>query len=206
MINDINQLDLNKTYSYADYLLWRFEERVELIKGKILKMSPAPSRKHQGISSTIHILLGNYLMQKGFVLYAAPFDVRLPISEDLNISKKYKNKAKKLQDGKILTVVQPDITVVCDPDKLDERGCIGAPDLVIEILSPGNKDIELKDKFEIYQESGIKEYWIVEPDEYIIVYTLQKGKYNGSKPFTSGEKVTSTLMPELSLNVSEIFR
>lgn len=206
MINDINQLDLNKTYSYADYLLWRFEERVELIKGKILKMSPAPSRKHQGISSTIHILLGNYLMQKGCVLYAAPFDVRLPISEDLNISKKYKNKAKKLQDGKILTVVQPDITVVCDPDKLDERGCIGAPDLVIEILSPGNKDIELKDKFEIYQESGIKEYWIVEPDEYIIVYTLQKGKYNGSKPFTSGEKVTSTLMPELSLNVSEIFR
>ncbi|MBP6445540.1 MAG: Uma2 family endonuclease [Saprospiraceae bacterium] len=206
MINDINQLDLNKTYSYADYLLWRFEERVELIKGKILKMSPAPSRKHQGISSTIHILLGNYLMQKGCVLYAAPFDVRLPISEDLNISKKYKNKAKKLQDGKILTVVQPDITVVCDPDKLDERGCIGAPDLVIEILSPGNKDIELKDKFEIYQKSGIKEYWIVEPDEYIIVYTLQKGKYNGSKPFTSGEKVTSTLMPELSLNVSEIFR
>ncbi|MBK7634475.1 MAG: Uma2 family endonuclease [Saprospiraceae bacterium] len=206
MINDINQLDLNKTYSYADYLLWRFEERVELIKGKILKMSPAPSRKHQGISSTIHILLGNYLMQKGCVLYAAPFDVRLPISEDLNISKKYKNKAKKLQDGKILTVVQPDITVVCDPDKLDERGCIGAPDLVIEILSPGNKDIELKDKFEIYQESGIKEYWIVEPDEYIIVYTLQKGKYNGSKPFTSGEKVTSTLMPELALNVSEIFR
>ena len=89
---------------------------------------------------------------------------------------------------------------------MDERGCIGAPDLVIEILSPGNKDIELKDKFEIYQESGIKEYWIVEPDEYIIVYTLQKGKYNGSKPFTSGEKVTSTLMPELSLNVSEIFR
>ncbi|MFZ1525575.1 MAG: Uma2 family endonuclease [Saprospiraceae bacterium] len=206
MINDINQLDLNKTYSYADYLLWRFEERVELIKGKILKMSPAPSRKHQGISSTIHILLGNYLMQKGCVLYAAPFDVRLPISEDLNISKKYKNKAKKLQDGKILTVVQPDITVVCDPDKLDERGCIGAPDLVIEILSPGNKDIELKDKFEIYQKSGIKEYWIVEPDEYIIVYTLQKGKYNGSKPFTSGEKVTSTLMPELALNVSEIFR
>ena len=206
MITDINQLDFNKTYSYADYLLWRFEERVELIKGKILKMSPAPSRKHQGISSTIHILLGNYLMQKGCVLYAAPFDVRLPISEDLNISKKYKNKAKKLQDGKILTVVQPDITVVCDPDKLDERGCIGAPDLVIEILSPGNKDIELKDKFEIYQESGIKEYWIVEPDEYIIVYTLQKGKYNGSKPFTSGEKVTSTLMPELSLNVSEIFR
>ena len=206
MINDINQLDLNKTYSYADYLLWRFEERVELIKGKILKMSPAPSRKHQGISSTIHILLGNYLMQKGCVLYAAPFDVRLPISEDLNISKKYKNKAKKLQDGKILTVVQPDITVVCDLDKLDERGCIGAPDLVIEILSPGNKDIELKDKFEIYQESGIKEYWIVEPDEYIIVYTLQKGKYNGSKPFTSGEKVTSTLMPELALNVSEIFR
>ncbi|MBK8055485.1 MAG: Uma2 family endonuclease [Saprospiraceae bacterium] len=205
MITDINQLDLSKTYSYADYLLWRFEERVELIKGKILKMSPAPSSKHQRTSSQIHGLLWTFLKNKCNV-YAAPFDVRLPISEDLNISKKYKNKAKKLQDGKILTVVQPDITVVCDPEKLDERGCIGAPDLVIEILSPGNKDIELKDKFEIYQESGIKEYWIVEPDEYILVYTLLKGKYTGSKPFTSGEKVTSTVLPGMSLIVSEIFR
>ena len=206
MITDINQLDLKKTYSYADYLLWKFEERVELIKGKILKMSPAPSRKHQGISSAIHIILGSYLKQQGCTLYAAPFDVRLPISEDLNISKKYKNKAKKLQDGKILTVVQPDITVVCDPEKLDDKGCIGAPDLVIEILSPGNKNIELKDKFEIYQEAGIKEYWIVEPEEYILVYTLTKGKYTGSKPFISGEQVSSSVLPGLSMSVSEIFK
>ena len=121
-------------------------------------------------------------------------------------SHRYKNKAKKLQDGKILTVVQPDITVVCDPEKLDDKGCIGAPDLVIEILSPGNKNIELKDKFEIYQEAGIKEYWIVEPEEYILVYTLTKGKYTGSKPFISGEQVSSTVLPGLSMSVSEIFK
>ncbi|HMT68519.1 MAG TPA: Uma2 family endonuclease [Saprospiraceae bacterium] len=205
MITDINQLDLKKTYSYADYLLWKFEERVELIKGKILKMSPAPTTKHQKTSSQLHGLLWTFIKNKCAV-YAAPFDVRLPISEDLNISKKYKNKAKKLQDGKILTVVQPDITVVCDPEKLDDKGCIGAPDLVIEILSPGNKNIELKDKFEIYQEAGIKEYWIVEPEEYILVYTLTKGKYTGSKPFISGEQVSSTVLPGLSMSVSEIFK
>jgi Uma2 family endonuclease len=81
--------------------------------------------------------------------------------------------------GKILTVVQPDITVVCDPEKLDDKGCIGAPDLVIEILSPGNKNIELKDKFEIYQEAGIKEYWIVEPEEIYLGIYLNKRKIHG---------------------------
>jgi Uma2 family endonuclease len=206
MITDINQLDLTKTYTYADYLLWRFDERVELIKGKILKMSPAPSRRHQGISSRIHILIGNHIFRYQCSVYSAPFDVRLPISEDLNISKKYKKKAKKLADGKILTVVQPDLTIVCDPEKLDDRGCIGAPDLVIEILSPGNKQIELSDKFEIYQEAGIKEYWIVEPvDEFVIVYTLSKGKYIGSKPYTAQNFIESDVVAGLKLSVADIF-
>ncbi len=206
MITDINQLDLTKTYTYADYLLWRFDERVELIKGKILKMSPAPSRRHQGISTQLHGLLWMTIKNIKCNLYAAPFDVRLPISEDLNISKKYKKKAKKLADGKILTVVQPDLTIVCDPEKLDDRGCIGAPDLVIEILSPGNKQIELSDKFEIYQEAGIKEYWIVEPvDEFVIVYTLSKGKYIGSKPYTAQNFIESDVVAGLKLSVADIF-
>ncbi|MFN8337450.1 MAG: Uma2 family endonuclease [Saprospiraceae bacterium] len=207
MITNINQLDLNKVYSYADYLSWMFDERVELIKGKIMKMSPAPSRRHQGISSRIHILIGNHLFLNACSVYSAPFDVRLPISEDLKISTKYKKNAKKLPDGKIMTVVQPDLTVVCDPEKLDDRGCIGAPDLVVEILSPGNKHIELTDKFEIYQEASIKEYWIVYPDyEYVIIYSLSKGSYVGSKPYTLADIMTSKVLKGIEIKVSDIFK
>jgi Uma2 family endonuclease len=207
MITDINQLDLNKVYSYADYVSWVFDERVELIKGKIMKMSPAPSRRHQGISSQLQGLLWLFLQEKKCGLYSAPFDVRLPISEDLKVSKKYKKNAKKLPDGKIMTVVQPDLTVVCDPDKLDDRGCIGAPDLVVEILSPSNKPIELSDKFEIYQEAGIKEYWMVYPDyEYVINYRLSKGIYIGSRPYTVSETITSKVLKGLEIKVADIFK
>jgi Uma2 family endonuclease len=207
MITDINQLDLNKVYSYADYLSWVFDERVELIKGKIMKMSPAPSRRHQGISTQLQGLLWLFLQEKKCGLYAAPFDVRLPISEDLKISSKYKKNAKKLPDGKIMTVVQPDLTVVCDPEKLDDRGCIGAPDLVVEILSPGNKQIELSDKYEIYQEAGIKEYWVVFPDyEHVIIYSLTKGTYVGSKPYTATHTIKSKVLKGLEIKVSDIFK
>lgn len=207
MITNINQLDLNKVYSYADYLSWVFDERVELIKGKIMKLSPAPSRRHQGISSRLHILIGNHLFLHACSVYSAPFDVRLPISEGLKISSKYKKNAKKLPDGKIMTVVQPDLTVVCDPEKLDDRGCIGAPDLVVEILSPGNKQIELSDKYEIYQEAGIKEYWVVIPDyEHVIIYSLAKGTYIGSKPYTATNTIKSKVLKGLEIKVSDIFK
>jgi Putative restriction endonuclease len=206
MITDIKQLELNKVYSYADYLTWQFEERVELIKGKIKKFSSTPNRRHQGVSSKIHIMLGNFFSTNFCNLYAAPFDVRLPISQGLNISKKYKKNAKLLSDGKILTVVQPDLTVVCDVHKLDDRGCVGAPDLVVEILSPGNRHLELSDKFEIYQEAGIGEYWIVDPQaDFIIVYNLIKGKYLGSKPYTSQDTLSSNVLKGLQIQVSEIF-
>ncbi len=206
IITDINQLDLEKRYSYSDYLLWQFEERIELLKGRIQKMSPAPNIKHQRVSTTLQGELYNCIKKTNCHLFSAPFDVRLPISEDLNISKKYKNKAKKLSDGKMMTVVQPDICVICDEEKLDERGCVGAPDLIIEILSPGNTQREMKDKFEIYQEAGVREYWMVEPnDEFVLVYTLQKGKYIGSKPFTIGEKIQSQVLEGFELDVNEVF-
>lgn len=206
MITDFNQLDLNKTYSYADYLLWQFDERLELIRGKIFKMSPAPSTKHQKVSNNISSRITWEMKSKGCQIFAAPFDVRLPISDDLNISKKYKNKAKKLPDGKIMTVVQPDICVICDDSKLDERGCVGAPDMVVEILSPGNTQREMKVKFEIYQIAGVKEYWLVEPhDEFVIVYNLEKGAYVGSKPYTRGETVQSKVLENLALAVNDIF-
>ncbi|ATA73743.1 restriction endonuclease [Capnocytophaga sp. H4358] len=191
-INNINQLDLvNGVYTYADYLLWRFEERVELLKGKIFKMSPAPSLKHQRISLNITLFLGNYFKNQKCQLFVAPFDVRLPKKEE--------------KGDNIHTVVQPDLCVICDESKLDERGCIGAPDLIIEILSPGNSKKEMKNKFELYQESGVEEYWIVNPtDENILVNVLEDGKYRILKPVVD-EYITSVKFPELKIHTSDIF-
>jgi Uma2 family endonuclease len=207
MITDINQLDTSKLYSYSDYLLWQFEERIELLKGKLLRMSPAPSRKHQDISVLLLNKIFNSLENNTCKVYSAPFDVRLPISEDLDVSKKYKNKAKKLPDGKMMTVLQPDICVICDIDKLDERGCVGAPDLIIEILSPGNTQKEMKDKFEIYQEAGVREYWMVETlSEFILKYTLVDDIFVGSKPYTNKEQIKSEVLSGFVLDVGSIFK
>ncbi|MBC7557136.1 MAG: Uma2 family endonuclease [Chryseobacterium sp.] len=194
IIYNLSDLDLTKTYSYADYLLWQFQERVELIKGKIFEMSPAPSRKHQVISRILNRYLDRYFEMKPCDLYDAPFDVRLV------------NFKKSTDDKKVFTVVQPDLCVVCDNSKLDDRGCIGSPDLVIEILSPGNSKKELGIKFNLYEENQIIEYWIVDPTENsIFVYTLKDGKYCGLKPCIEGEKIKSPLFPELDFEIEKIF-
>ena len=190
-----DQLDFNGTYTYADYLKWTFAERLELIKGKIFNMSPAPARFHQGVSWTISSYIATALRGKKCKAYSAPFDVRL-----LPMSKSKNNK-------KVYTVVQPDICVICDLKKLDDKGCIGAPDLIIEILSPGNTKKEMKDKFDVYEENGVKEYWIVEPnDRAIFVYVLnEQGKYIGLRPFTEDDTIGSSVLPDLQIPVMEIF-
>ncbi len=193
------ELDLNGTYSYADYLKWNFEEsgipqRIELIKGKIFKMSPAPSRKHQETHGILYLKIGQFLNKKSCRLYSAPFDVRLtPRKADIR--------------NKVHTIVQPDLCVVCDLDKLDDAGCVGAPDLIVEILSPGNSRKEMKEKFEVYEENGVKEYWLIYPyDEYVMVYTLNdEGKFIGSKPLVADEFITSKVLPGLEIPVAEVF-
>lgn len=185
-------LELNKLYSYADYLKWHFEERVELIKGRVFKMSPAPSRLHQRVSGEIYGRLWSFLRGNNCQVFAAPFDVRLP--------------RKSKDDKDIITVLQPDICVVCDGSKLDDRGCIGAPDIVVEILSPGNNAKELKNKYEVYEESGVKEYWIVSPqDNTFIIYTLIDGKYDASRLMVAGDVITSSALPGFSLDLTELF-
>ncbi|WP_237487912.1 Uma2 family endonuclease [Hufsiella arboris] len=126
-------------------------------------------------------------------VYAAPFDVRFPKD----------SKA----DKDIYTVLQPDICVICDPSKLDARGCIGAPDIVVEILSPGNNKKELLTKYKIYQEFGVKEYWIISPvDKTFLKYTLDaEGKYQPSRLFTLSETITTEILPGFSLILDEIF-
>lgn len=193
MITSLSQLDPEKTYTYADYLLWQFEERVELIKGKIMQMA-APSRVHQQVTTNLIVLLGNSMRHSPCKLYPAPFDVRLP-----HFSQK-KNKD-------VVTVVQPDLCVICDPSKLDDRGCIGAPDIVVEILSPGNSKREMKDKFVLYEESGVREYWIVSPIEKSIqVFRLnEQGAYYGIRPFIEDEDLITPILPGLNVPLKEVF-
>jgi len=180
-------------YSYADYLTWTMDEMVELIKGRIFKMNAAPKRIHQKVSGIIFVELFQFLKGKICEVYEAPFDVRLPV------------KSKKNED--VFTVVQPDICVICDKGKLDDAGCIGAPDLIVEILSKGNNKKELKNKYEVYEESGVHEYWIVQPEEQtLLIYTLVNGKYVPSKLFTTGDIVNSRIIKGFALNLDDVFR
>jgi Uma2 family endonuclease len=178
-------------YTYSDYLQWDFEEIVELIKGKVFKKAAAPSRRHQDVSGNVFSHFHLFLKGQKCKVYSAPFDVRL--------SKDPENKI-------IDSVVQPDISVICDSSKLDEKGCLGAPDLIVEILSPNNSKVELQNKYDLYQEFGVKEYWIIHPVENTLqVNVLIEGVYQPSRLFTSGQKVKSTVLPEFELDLVEIF-
>ena len=188
-ITSLNQLDLvNGIYSYADYLVWKIKERVELLKGKILEMS-APSPIHQEISGNLQGTLFVFLKNSKCKLYTAPFDVRFP----------------QKGESQVYTVVQPDLCVVCDFEKIDSKGCVGAPDLVVEILSPGNSKKEMKSKFALYQEEGVREYWIVDPErELVFVYVADNKKFKPTIPIAD-DYVCSTIFPDFKIHTADIF-
>ena len=197
-ITDISQLDLNKQYTYADYLTWQFNERVELIKGWIYKMSPAPKTKHQSASGEIFYVIKHFINQhnKKCKIFDAPFDVRL-----------IKNKGRK--DKEIDTVVQPDICIICDKEKLDDAGCIGAPDLIVEILSDSTAKKDYNEKFNLYEENKVKEYWIVNPEtNNIEIFSLNDDRFVSLGLFNEREgteTVQGNLFPELQIELKTIF-
>lgn len=188
-ITSLDQLDLvNGIYSYADYLVWKIKERVELLKGKILEMS-APSPIHQEISGNLQGALFVFLKNSKCKLYTAPFDVRFP----------------QKGESQVYTVVQPDLCVVCDFEKIDSKGCVGAPDLVVEILSPGNSKKEMKSKFALYQEEGVREYWVVDPErELVFVYVAENKKFKPTIPIAD-DYVCSTIFPDFKIHTADIF-
>ncbi|POZ51079.1 Uma2 family endonuclease [Methylovulum psychrotolerans] len=197
-ITELSQLDLNASYSYADYLTWQFDEAVELIKGKISLMCPAPNVKHQRISWRLNGALFNYFESKPCQAFAAPFDVRL-----------YDRRKSLLADKEVTTVVQPDICVICDSSKLDEQGCNGAPDWIIEILSKGNSKKEVKTKHALYAESGVKEYWLVFPyEEVISQFVLDDGaqQYRLLNSYAGDDKAVSYLFPDLAVDLAVLFK
>jgi Uma2 family endonuclease len=189
----VEEPDPSYTYTYADYMQWKFKERLELFRGKIYKMG-APNTLHQDVAGNLYNEYKNYLKGKTCRVFIAPFDIRLPV----------KNRKK---DDEITTVVQPDVCIVCDPSKVDTRGVCGAPDLVIEVLSPGNSRKEIRLKHELYEEAGVKEYWIISPvEQNLAVFLLDpQGKFGGVKIYGNGDKLASTIVPGLEINIDDIF-
>lgn len=196
-ITQFSQLDLDKTYSYADYLTWKFNERVEIIKGKVMLMSPAPNLKHQDISMALSRLLSTFFHRKQCRVYAAPFDVKL-----------YDSKKQQLDDDKAYSVVQPDLSVICDKNKLTTQGCDGAPDWIIEIVSKGNSKKDLLIKYDLYQENGVSEYWLVYPYEEAVhqfVLDSETERYQLHQIYAQDGEISPYLFPELKIDLTEVF-
>jgi Uma2 family endonuclease len=185
-------------FTYEDYLTWKFKERIELIKGKIFKMSPAPLVTHQTIVGNIYISLYSKLEKYPCSVLFSPVDVKL-------IGKPFRRKVK---DNEIFTVVQPDIIVVCDPEKLeDPRSINGAPEMVVEVLSPGNTKTETKHKLNLYEENGVLEYWVVHPPyKYVEVYLLKNNRYSKPTIYEMGEDIPCAVLREIKIPVDEIFK
>lgn len=179
-------------FTYADYLKFEFEEMVELIRGKIHKMSPAPRTSHQQISKNLEYEIESFLRKKKCVMHHAPIDVVLPIA----------NKKR----SKATTVVQPDICVICDPHIIEEKAIFGVPNWIIEILSPNTAPKDRGVKYDVYEEAGVGEYWIVSPEyETVEVFLLENGKYTKKHVLDKNAKIKPFTLPELEIDLKEVF-
>lgn len=183
----------NRGFTYGDYKNFPDDERWEIIDGVPYNMSPAPSRIHQKLSGNIFTAFSVYLKGKTCDVYHPPFDVRIPDTDE--------------NDDDIETTVQPDMTVVCDPNKLDSKGCKGAPDLIVEIISPSTGRKDLKEKFYRYERAGVKYYWLVYPDEQVVViYTLNdEGTYGRPDAYAETDIINVSLFEDLQIDLSDIF-
>ena len=179
-------------YTFTDCLTWGEDERIEIINGEAFMMAP-PSRAHQKISGEIFRQLANYLSGKKCEVYAAPFAVRL-----------FEQDGDSPED--VDTMVEPDVSVVCDPSKLDDRGCKGAPDLVIEILSPSTRRHDRMTKFTLYQQAGVREYWIVDPtNKDVQSFVLEDGRYSVKGFGTAGDEMRVNVLEDCLIDLSEVF-
>jgi Uma2 family endonuclease len=190
MSDPAKSIEENKHFTYADYRQWELKEgeRYELINGDAYAMA-SPNDAHQAISGEIFRQIANYLHGKPCKVRNAPYDDRLFFEEDENDD----------------TVVQPDISVICDHKKLGSEGCRGAPDLVIEILSPSNSSAEYLRKLNLYREAGVREFWTVSPDDKTVQVSIPKGDENTWKSYRAGTILPSVSIKGLSVNLSDVF-
>jgi Uma2 family endonuclease len=180
----------DKQWTYRDYREWDLEEgeRYEIIYGTAYAMS-APNAYHQSILAALTAKFYNFLEGKPCKVYPAPFDVRLFYEEDESDD----------------TVVQPDLTVICDEKKRGREGCRGAPELVVEILSPSNTAIEMDRKFSLYLDSGVQEYWVVAPEEKVVhVHRFRDGKMS-TRIYGASDSAASDILPGLEIPLQPVF-
>lgn len=188
---EILKSNSKKKHSYADYCNWDDDKRHEIIDGIIYDMN-APMRIHQEITGELFRQFANHLKEKQCKAYISPFDVRLP------------GRSKK--EEKIDTVVQPDISIICDNNKLDKKGCLGAPDLIIEILSPSTAGKDHIIKRRLYEKHKIKEYWLVDPSNRILTIYHHNGKsYDKADIYDDNSEVKSPILPDFILDTKTIF-
>ncbi|NWG32242.1 MAG: Uma2 family endonuclease [Rhodocyclaceae bacterium] len=180
-------------YTYADYRQWPEGERYELIDGEAWAMGPAPSRRHQEVIGEIFRQIADALDGTPCRPYIAPFDVRLPQANET--------------DDEIDTVVQPDISVICDKTKLDEQGCRGAPDWIVEVLSPASVGRDQIIKRALYERVGVREYWIVHPtDRVVTIYLLENGAYGKPAIHELMGATAATILPRVVIDWARVMR
>jgi Uma2 family endonuclease len=187
-IDDYDDYAEKRRYTYADYLEWEGPERFQLINGEVFQMA-SPSAVHQGILMELSIQFGSWLRGKPCQVFAAPLDVRLFPKKDKSDN----------------TVVQPDLLVVCDKDKLSKGSVDGAPDLVIEVVSPSNTHSELFLKYQYYLQAGVREYWTIDPDrKKAQVHIYEDGHYN-NKMYEKDDHIPVTVLPGLDIALADLW-
>ncbi len=178
-------------YTYADYLAWPEDVRYELIDGVAYAMAPAPVRVHQLVVTELTRQVGNALHNNPCQVYVAPIDVRLPKADEA--------------DDRVNTVVQPDLLVVCDENKLDDRGVRGAPDWIVEVLSPATAGHDQIVKLALYERAGVAEYWLVHPtDRIVTIYRLREGAYGRPDIHELSGSLPVGVLPEVVIDWGEL--
>ena len=179
-------------YTFADVLTWDEKDRIEIIDGEAFMMAP-PSRVHQEIVAELTRQFGNFLEGKRCRVYPAPFGVRL-----------FERDGVRPED--IDTMVEPDLSVVCDSSKLDSRGCKGAPDLVVEILSPSTQRHDRLVKLNLYQRAGVREYWIVDPDSRTVqVMQQESGRLQLHEVYSRGDVARVNVLEGCFIDLGKVF-
>jgi len=189
---------LERRYTYADYCRWGDDERWELIDGEAYCLAPAPSATHQRIVVELITQLREMVRDGECEAFVAPFDVRLPDEEAAS---------RGAPDDAIDSVVQPDVLVVCDPEKIEERGCLGAPDFVVEVLSPHTGSKDLIRKTDLYERRGVREYWIVQPAERVIIVRVlgENGKWSPPRFVEGKGKLPVAVLPGVAIDLDRLF-
>lgn len=184
----------SKTFTYNEYMNYSEGERIEIIDGQIYNMSPAPSRVHQGLIMELSTIINNYIKSNNgpCKVYPAPFDVIL------------KNNDEEIYNSK--NIVQPDISVICDKNKLTDKGCTSSPDMIIEIVSPYNPSNDYVRKLSLYEQFKVREYWIINPmKETILVYTLdENNQYTAPDSYTFKDKIKVRICNDLEIDFNTL--